>query len=90
MKGNTDKCHLIVSTHEPIEIWVGESLIKRSTCEKLSGIKTDNKLNFETHVKGLFKKANNKSRALTRATPCHTCILNKKKSSWIPSLMLSV
>ena len=52
MKGNTDKCHLIVSTHEPIEIWVGESLIKRSTSEKLLGIKTDNKLKFETHVKG--------------------------------------
>ena len=29
MKGNTDKCHLIVSTDEPIEIGVGESLIKK-------------------------------------------------------------
>ena len=34
MKGNTDKCHLIVSTDEPIEIRVGESLIKSSTCKK--------------------------------------------------------
>ena len=39
MKGNTDKYHLIVSTDEPIEIGVGESLIKSSTCEKLLGIK---------------------------------------------------
>ena len=42
MKGNTDKCHLIVSTDEPTEIRVGESLIKSSTCEKLLGIKIDN------------------------------------------------
>ena len=39
MKGNTDKCHLINSTVEPIEIRVGESLIKNSTCEKLLGVK---------------------------------------------------
>ena len=42
MKGNTDKCHLIVSTDEPIEIRVGESLIKCSNCEKLLGVKIDN------------------------------------------------
>ena len=69
MKGNTDKCHLIVSTDEPIEIRVGESLIKNNICEKLLGVKIDNKLNFDTHVKGLCKKANNKLRALARATP---------------------
>ena len=68
MKGNTDKCHLIVSTDEPIEIRVGESLIKRSTCEKLLGLKIDDKLSFDTHIKGLCKKANNKLRALARAT----------------------
>ena len=77
MKGNTDKCHLIVSTDEPIEIRVGESLIKNSTCEKLLGIKIDNKLNFDTHVKGLCKKANNKLRAPARATPYS---LSKKRS----------
>ena len=64
MKRNTDKCHLIVSTDELIEIRVGESLIKSSTCEKLLGIKIDNKLNFDTHVKGLCTKVNNKLRAL--------------------------
>ena len=77
MKGNTDKCHLNVSTDEPIEIRVGESLIKSKTCEKLSGIKIDNKLNFDAHVKGLCTKANNKLRALARATPYMS--LEKKK-----------
>ena len=42
MKENTDKYHLIVSTDEPIEIRVGESLIKCSNCEKLLGVKIDN------------------------------------------------
>ena len=60
---------MIVSTDEPIEIRAGESLIKSSTCEKLLGGKIYNKLNFDTHVKGLCKKANNKLRALARATP---------------------
>ena len=77
MKGNTDKCHLIVSTDEPIEIRVGESLIKSSTCEKLLGIKIDNKLNFDTHVKGLCTKANNELRVLARTTPYMS--LEKKK-----------
>ena len=69
MKGNTYKCHLIGNIDEPIEIRVSESLIKNSTCEKFLGVKIDNKLNFDGHVKGLCKKANNKLRALARATP---------------------
>ena len=77
MKGNTDKCHLIVSTDEPIEIRVVESLIKSSTCKKLFGVKTDNKLNFDTHVKGLCKKANNILRVLARAPP-HMSLEKKK------------
>ena len=74
IKVNTDKCHLIVSTDEHIEIR-GESLIKNSTCEKLLGVKIDNKFNFDTH--GLCKKANNKLRVLARTTPCMS--LEKKK-----------
>ena len=77
MKENADKFHLIVSTDEPIEIRVGESLIKNITCEKLLGVKIDNKLNFYTHYKGLCKKVNNKLRALARATPYMS--LEKKK-----------
>ena len=79
MKGNTDKWHWIVSINEPIEIRVCESLINSSTCEKLLGVKIDNKLNFDTHVNGLCKKANNKLRALARATsslmPCLITVL---------------
>ena len=62
IKENTDNCHSIVST-KPTEIRVGESQIKNSTCEKLFGVKIDNKHNFDTYVKGVCKKANNKLRA---------------------------
>ena len=77
MKVNTGKCHLIVSTDEPIEIRVGESLIKNSTCEKLLDVKIDNKLNVDIHVKGICTKANNKLRTFARATPYMS--LEKKK-----------
>ena len=73
----TDKCHLIVSTDEPIEIRVGESLIKNGTQKKLLGVKIENKLNFDSHVKGLCKKTNNKLRALARAV-LYTSLSKKK------------
>ena len=68
LKGNTDKCRLIVSSDDPTEIQVGESVIKNTTCEKLLGVKIDNKLNFDEHVSGFCKKAANKLRALARVT----------------------
>ena len=34
-KGNTDKCHLIMSTNNTPELKVGDSLIKTSTFEKV-------------------------------------------------------
>ena len=69
MKGNTEKCHLIVSTKEPTEIQVGESIIKSSNSEKLLGIKIDYQLNFDNHIKDLCRKANQKLRELARVTP---------------------
>ena len=41
MKGNTGKCHLIMSTNHTPELKVGDFLIKTRTCEKLLGLKTD-------------------------------------------------
>ena len=68
LKGNTDKCHSIVSSDDPTEIQVGESVIKNIICEELPGIKIDNKLTFDEHISGLCKKAANKLRALARVT----------------------
>ena len=69
MKGNPEKCHLIMSTDQSVNVQLGGSLIERSDCEKMLGVKIDYKLNFDEHVKTLCSKANNKLRALARATP---------------------
>ena len=60
MKGNTGNS---------VVFQLGGSLIERSDCEKMLGVKIGYKLNFDEHVKTLCSKANNKLRALGRATP---------------------
>ena len=68
MKGNTGKCHLIMSTDQSVNFQLGGSLIERSDCENMLGVKIDYKLDFDEHVKTLSNKANNKLTALARAT----------------------
>ena len=68
-KGNPDKCHLLVSTNEKTKIKIGEFSIENSDCEKLLGVKIDNKLTFDCHVSDMCKKANRKINALARKTP---------------------
>ena len=65
MKGNTDNCNSILSKESDAEIRVG----KNTTCEKLLGVKTDQHLNFDDHVKSICKKASGKLRALARVIP---------------------
>ena len=60
MRGNTDKCHLLLSKDESSEIHRGDSIIENSTCEKLLGIKIDSKLRFDDHIQDLCNKANRK------------------------------
>ena len=69
MKGNTDKCHLLLSKDESSEIHIGDSIIESSTCEKLLAIKIDSKLRFDDHIQDLYNKADRKLRQLARATP---------------------
>ena len=64
MKGNTDKSYLIMSTDEQLQILVGDSSIKRSNCEKLLGVKTDSKRNFNYRVQTICGKTSNKLRPL--------------------------
>ena len=68
-KGNPDKCHLLVSTNEKTKINIGEFSIENSDCEKLLGVKIDNKLTFDYHVSDMCKKANRKINALARIAP---------------------
>ena len=59
-KGNPDKCYLLVSTNEKTKINIGEFSIENSDCERLLGVKIDNKLTFDCHVSDTCKKANRK------------------------------
>ena len=69
MKANPDKCHLLTSSSDKVSICVDNYNIKSSKCEKHLGIKIDNKLNFNTHVDEICKKAGQKLNTLSRVTP---------------------
>ena len=68
-KGNPDKCHFLVNTNEKTKINIGEFSIENSDCEKLLGVKIDNKLTFDCHMSDMCKKASRKINALARVAP---------------------
>lgn len=47
---------LVVSTDDIAQIQIGDSAIKNKNHENLLGVKIDEKLTFEGHVKSLCKK----------------------------------
>ena len=57
MKANDDKGHLLVSSDESCAAKIENFSIKKSTKEKLLGVKFDPKLSFENHVTFLCQKA---------------------------------
>ena len=69
MKANPDKCHSLTTSSDKVSICVDNYNIKSSKCEKPLSIKIDNKLNFNTHVDEIFKKAGQKLNALSKVTP---------------------
>ena len=66
MKGNEDKCHILISTKEEVCVNIGTTQITNSKCEKILVIKIYSNLNFEDHIGSICKKARAKSNALTR------------------------
>ena len=42
MKGNTEKCHLVMSTDQSVNFQLGGSLLERSDSEKMFGVKITN------------------------------------------------
>ena len=69
LKSNADKCHLLVSSSDAINLRVSEYDIKNNECEKLLGVKFDNKLTFEKHITDICRKASRKIYALARIAP---------------------
>ena len=54
LKSNADKCHLLVSSSDAVNLRVNEYDIKNSECEKLLGVKFGNKLTFVEKLVGKF------------------------------------
>ena len=66
MKGNEDKCHVILSSQDNVHVNIGTAQIENSKCQKLLGINIDSKLTFEDHINRICKKASAKLNALSR------------------------
>ena len=60
MKANPDKCHFTTSECKDLVINVENNQITNSKCEKLLGIKIDNKLTFNARIDEICKKAGQK------------------------------
>ena len=69
LKGNADKCHLLVSSSDAVNLEVSEYDIKNSECEKFLGVKFDNRLTFEKHITDICGKVSRKTYALARTAP---------------------
>ena len=69
MKAKSDKCHLITSKQNCMNLKLGNMNIENSNCEKLLGVKVDNKVNFNEHLDRIIKKVSRKVSALTRIFP---------------------
>ena len=79
LKANPDKFHLLLSDINPdFSIKVDNCEIKNSKCEKLLGIKIDNKLAFDYHVTDICTKVSQKLHALSRVSNLMTFDHRKK------------
>ena len=66
LKSTANKCHLLLSSSDAVGLRVREYEIKISECEKLLGVKFNNKLTFEKHITDICRKASRKIYALAR------------------------
>ena len=78
LKANANKFHLLLNEpNSNISIHVDNLEIFSSNCEKLLGVKLDNKLNFNEHVSSLCKNASKKLHALARVA--HYMTIEKRR-----------
>ena len=74
LKPNPDKCHLILSVkNDDLMVQIGNECIFNSAYEKILGVHYDNKLNYETHLSKLCKKASQKLHALAKVSSFMIC-----------------
>ena len=69
MKGNPDKCHLLLSAREKVTINAQDLNTINCTSENLLGITIGSNLNFQSNVNNLSKKASSNIHGLGRVAP---------------------
>ena len=69
MKTKPDKCHFLYNSNSEVSLTIETQEIKNSKFEKLLAIKLDSKLNFNSHMHGIYQKAGQKLNAISRITP---------------------
>ena len=79
MQGNTDKCHVLISTSQKLHVNIGTLQIENSKYEKLLGVNNDSKLSFENYLNIICGKARVKINALGSIAP----FMNIEKSRTI-------
>ena len=74
MNLNADKCHFLTAGFNESfpDFSFNNTTIENVTEEKILGLVIDNKLNFKSHLKNLWKKANQKLSILSRITKLTT------------------
>ena len=68
LKGNLDKCHLLLSKNDNFEANVNENRISNTRFENFLGVTFDNQLNFNHHISKICKTASDKLHALARVS----------------------
>ena len=61
LKSNANKCYLLVSSTDTVNLRVSGYYIKNRECEKLISVRFDNKLTFEKHITDICRKASRKT-----------------------------
>ena len=69
LKGNENKCHVLLSTDETVQVNKYTDRISNRKCEKILGVKIDCKLSFDYDIENIFEKTGAKLNALTRQAP---------------------
>ena len=65
-KANPYKCHLLINTDENVTLKMKNETITNSSNQKLLGILSENKFDFDEHVTSLCRKVSQKLNALVR------------------------
>ena len=66
MKANTYKYHLLSSSNEESSVCIDNNFVKNSKCEKLLGVKIDQKLNFSVLINDICTKSRTKTKSVVQ------------------------